>query len=75
MWRSAERGRAIGLALLVAWAGLTLSALFPRDADAIGPLLPIVIGGGALAGAFGGDTIVGGAYGLVAVLVMFAVIL
>ena len=64
-WRSSERGRAIGFALLVVWAGLSLSALFPQDADAIGPLLPIVIGGGLLAGAFGGDTIAGAAGDLV----------
>jgi len=64
-WRSTERGRAIGLALVVTWLGLSLSAVFPQDADAIGPLLPIVIGGGLLAGAFGGDTIVGAAGDLV----------
>lgn len=62
-WRSADRARAIGLALLATWAGLSISAAFPQNADAIGPLLPIVIGGGLLA--FGGDTIVGAAGDLV----------
>ena len=62
-WRSADRARAIGLALLVTWAGLSISAAFPQNADAIGPLLPIVIGGGLLA--FGGDTVAGAAGDLV----------
>ena len=62
-WRSAGRARAIGLALLATWAGLSISAAFPQNADAIGPLLPIVIGGGLLA--FGGDTVAGAAGDLV----------
>ena len=45
------------------WAGLSISAAFPQNADAIGPLLPIVIGGGLLA--FGGDTVAGAAGDLV----------
>jgi hypothetical protein len=64
-WQSGDRARAVGLALLVTWVGLSISAAFPQDADALGPLLPIVIGGGLLAGAFGGDTIVGAAGDLV----------
>ena len=64
-WQSGDRARAVGLALLVTWVGLSISAAFPQDADALGPLLPIVIGGGLLAGAFGGDEIVGAAGDLV----------
>jgi len=64
-WRSAGRARAVGLAMLLIWVSLSISAAFPQDADAIGPLLPIVIGGGLLAGAFGGDEIVGAAGDLV----------
>ena len=64
-WQSGDRARAVGLALLVTWVGLSISAAFPQDADALGPLLPIVIGGGLLAGAFGGDKIVGAAGDLV----------
>ena len=64
-WQRAGRARAIGLALLVTLAGLSISAAFPQNADAIGALLPIVIGGGLLTGAFGGDKILGAAGDLV----------
>lgn len=52
-WQSADRGRAIGLALLVTCAGLSVSAAFPRDADAFNPIAPIIEGGGQALGWFG----------------------
>ena len=63
-WQNTPWKRPLVLALLVTWGCLTLSAAFPQNADAIGPLIPILIGGGALVGLFG-DKVAGAAGDLV----------
>ena len=63
-WQNTPWKWPLVLALLVTWGCLTLSAAFPQNADAIGPLIPILIGGGALVGLFG-DTVAGAAGDLV----------
>ena len=53
LWHDSRGRRATALALLVALVGLSLSAVFPRDAEAL-PILPIIVGGAAAVGVFGG---------------------
>ncbi|HUR85494.1 MAG TPA: hypothetical protein VMY78_09125 [Solirubrobacteraceae bacterium] len=53
LWHSMSRARALALALLMAVVGVALSAAFPQDAEAF-PILPIIVGGAAALGVFGG---------------------